>query len=322
VTNVGVLGGELVRLGTRHGLCLAASERLEALGVALPEGLAAAARAEISRGLAVKRLTLQVVDALQAEGLRPLLLKGYALALRLYPEAPFSRPSSDVDVLVAYGELERARAVLVQLGLQHEVNVGFGDQFVEHHHFTYAGAAGTVELHFRLFRGLGGVVFEEPALWARARAQVVEGRTVLTLGVEDEFLYLATHAANHGFARASWLVDLSRFIDAEPQLDWGQVSAEARRLGLVVPVGVALWLLQSMLHQPLPDSVTVRFPLGRLRAALVRRLFSPSHLMEADLASSRLGPFVLELALLDSPRQVGVHVGEGALRFARRWWRS
>ncbi len=314
----------LVEDAARHGLSAMVADALAAEGAeatlspAAWARLSADARTQIAFGLKHKRLTLAVLDALAREGVRPALLKGYGLALRLYPEQPLARPSSDVDVMVAPAELERAREAMTHLKLTEQKDHSLEDVFEEHHHVSFARPGALVEVHFRLFSGFGGNVFDDAALRGRFRTAECEGRPVLQLAPEDEFLYLATHAANHSFLRISWLVDLQRYLKREPHLDWARMGHDAKTAGFSSAVAASLWLLESAMGVELPAPASEAFELRRWRRLGHSRLFSPARVEAAAWSSHRLWGFALRLWLVDSPRAGVRHAIDGALRFARK----
>lgn len=316
--------GALVEHAARHGLSAMVADALAEEGGAalLPPAawgrLTTDARGQVAHGLKHKRLTLAVLDALAAEGITPALLKGYALALRLYPEQPLARPSSDVDVLVTVDELPRARAAMKRLELTEQRDASLDDVFEEHHHLSFSKPGALVEVHFRLFSGFGGNVFDDGALRSRYRASEVEGRKVFLLSPEDEFIYLATHAANHSFLRISWLVDLQRYLLREPGLDWARMARDARKVRFASAVGASLWLLETALEVQLPAVAAAAFELQGWRKRGHARVFSPARVESAQWSSHRIGGFALRLWLVDSPRAGLRHAFDGALRFARQ----
>ncbi len=294
------------------------ADRLAAQGRPVPAQLARDAQAQVARGLKMKRLTLQVVDALARADVTPVLLKGYALAVRLYPEQPLARPATDVDVLVAEGELERTARALAGLGLRRHDDAGLDDVFEEHHHLSYAGPAGLVEVHFRLITTLGRGAFDDASLRGRARDFTLDGRSVRLLADEDEFLYLATHAANHAFLRASWLVDLQRALAHASAFDWPVMARRCRAAGFHTAVATALELVEQLLRAPLPDGARRAFHVPRLRRAVDRRLFSGARVESARVSDHRVGAFLVRLWLVDSPAHGVRHVLDGVRRFVRR----
>ena len=139
-------------------------------------------------------------------------LKGPLLAERLYPEGAL-RPSVDLDLLVAEDDLERAVAALEGAGWRADS----GPTAVyarQHHHHLQLRREGQppLELHFRARVGFGTVM---PAadLIARSRAVVgARGRGLRILAPEDEFVYLAVHAAAHGYRAADVAVRLEAAV--------------------------------------------------------------------------------------------------------------
>jgi hypothetical protein len=222
-------------------------------------------------------------------------------------------------VLVLPEEVPRSEAALSRLGLKLGQVPGVENVFEEHHHRPWAGTAGLVELHFRLFSGFGQHVFDDRHVRERTRLSTLDGRAVRWLAPEDEFLYLATHVANHGFLRVSWLVDLERYLRFAPQLDWQLMRERAEAAGFVVPMTTALEVLSRVLELELPSAALEVFPLGSIRRRLDERIFSVERVLDASWSSDPLAGFLLRLYLVESPRQGARHVFEGAKRFHRRW---
>jgi hypothetical protein len=77
--------------------------------------LASESRAHAMRERVRGREIARVLDVLAAEGVRPVLLKGTALAYSVY-EDPSLRPRSDTDLLVAHDQIERVRSVMGAIG--------------------------------------------------------------------------------------------------------------------------------------------------------------------------------------------------------------
>lgn len=312
----------LVEAAARHGLSAILADALAraqtSLNGELQERLLGDARAQVGQGFKTRRLTLAVVDELARSRVTPVMLKGYALAVRLFPEQPLARPSTDVDILVSPEDLPRVREALARLQVKERVDASLGDVFEEHHHIAFAGPPGLVEVHFRLFTGFGRGTFDDRAVWARSRLATIDGRSVRLLSPEDEFVYLATHAANHAFLRASWLVDLERYLALHPALDWAAMSATAHAAGFHAAVSSALALLELLLDVHLPSGAAAAFRVGGLRRLLSARLFSASRVESAELSGHRLWSFLLRLALVDSPSRGLRHVLDGARRFIRQ----
>jgi hypothetical protein len=206
----------------------------------------------------------------------------------------------------------------MNLGLRLTQVPGVEDVFEEHHHRSWVGPAGLVELHFRLFSGFGGGVFADRHIRERTVLGTLDGRAVRWLSAEDEFLYLATHVANHGFLRISWLVDLERYLRLIPQLNWAVLQSRAREAGVTVAVATSLDVLVRVLEVELPAAARDAFPMARLRRVVDARVFSAQRVVDARWSADRLGGFLLRLYLVESPRQAARYLFEGARRFSRQ----
>ena len=311
----------MVDAAARHGVSAWVADAFASAAVTLPQGeqvrLTKDARAQISHGMRMKRLTGLVLEALGKEGVTPVLLKGAGLASRLFPEQPLARPSSDVDVLVHPDELPRAHRAMGALGLTERHDDSLGDVFEEHHHLAFYRPGQLVEVHFRLFSGFGARVFDDFSIRARLIEGAFAGHPVRWLAPDDEFIYLATHAANHAFLRLSWLLDLRRYLDRYP-LDWPVMGARCRAAGFHAAVAASLWLLESALAVELPRAAHEAFPLGSLRRRVHLRVFSPEHVEAADLSTHPVAGFGLRVWLVDSPVSALRHVTGGARRLLRR----
>lgn len=309
---------QVAESAARHGLSAWLVDALAAARVEPNGRLLADARVAVSAAHRLRRLTLAVFDALAKAGVVPIALKGSVLAQRVYPMNPLCRPSSDVDVLVTRAQLDTVATALAPLGLLRMVDASLGDVFEDHHHLSFSGAAGLVEAHFRLISSFGGGLFDDASVRQRAVPQVFDGRRVLVLAPEDEFIYLATHAANHAFLRLSWLVDLQQFLRLWPDLDFGVMAARAADAGFLQAVTVALHLLERRLQVQLPATASQAFGGRRLRGWVDAQLFSPQRLESASFASHRLGSFAARLLMVDSAGHGARHLVDGMKRLARR----
>lgn len=277
--------GALVADAARHGLSGIVRHALDEARVSLPPehqqllqrqamGMAAAA-------LKAKGLLLRALGALKAEGLVPVLLKGYGLALRLYPD-PLLRFSSDVDLWIESEHVERAERALTALGLKRgKPYEAEGSEQL--HHIELSGAAGTVELHFRPISSFGRA-FEGERFLERAARDTLEGHPVRYLCPEDELAYLAVHATHHLLQRASWLLDLKLLPLKHPELRWDGVLAAAREMRMEALAYYALSAAAERTGARVPSHVLEALAPARWRVRVARGLFSEERLAAAALA--------------------------------------
>src|SRR5712692_1144489 len=141
-------GRELVRESARHGLSALARYELKRAEVPLDPASASDLKRDaisIAAGaLKVKAVLLRAVDALRRRGMTPVLLKGYGLASRCYPD-PLLRPMSDVDLLVSPRSLPEARAALLEVGLHPQDEGSERFSLAHTHHLTFCGSSAPVE---------------------------------------------------------------------------------------------------------------------------------------------------------------------------------
>ena len=169
--------------------------------------------ARFERGLELR------LRSLAENGIRPLVIKGWAIARR-YPQRGL-RHYSDLDLVVRPGEAHRAAEVLER----------FAEDRV------------AVDLHPRLPHVDGR---DPMALMARLRPAPIGDAEAVTLGDEDHLWLLALHALGHGAWRPVWLCDLALLIEQRGRtLDWDYVFCGAARD--VPAVRIALGLAHRVL---------------------------------------------------------------------------
>jgi len=187
----------------------------------------------------LRRLDAAAAEALAAfaaAGANALLLKGPALAQALY--AGEHRPYSDVDVLVAPGDVEAARRTLADLGyvstsegvgIDDVAGVAMAEEWVRAGGNDDAGRM--IDLHWAL-PGTGiaaGVAWE--ALAARRAWIDVAGSRTPTLDAVGLAVHVALHAAQHGTRYGKPLADLERGVERWPREVWRDAAELAAELG-------------------------------------------------------------------------------------------
>jgi hypothetical protein len=199
----------------------------------------------LRRHLQLRALT-QALDALAAQSIQPVLLKGLALAASLYPD-PELRPCQDLDLLVRSPAEARAAGVAFrQLGYVHcEPEPGEVPGF----HTVYAAPAQslTVELHTDPLQ-LGLPMRTASAVWRTRETVEITGRQVCVLGLEYQILHLCVHLHTHGYGRLIWLKDLDLLLRTRGAgADWDRVWALAATEGVTISVRHALPVVSALL---------------------------------------------------------------------------
>jgi hypothetical protein len=214
----------------------------------------------IALALAVDTVTAEVVAAMRAAEVRPLLLKGPSIAAWLYADSA-PRPYADSDLLVSPESWQRAEGVLHELGFR---PVGYPWPW-ESRAWLRRSDRATVDLH----RSLVGAVASPEAVWEALAASTetlrVGGAEVEVLGIPARALAVALHAAQHGL-EAQPLEDLRRALRIGDEKIWREAGEFARRLQAVPAFAAGLRLD--------PDGAVVakrlRLPVARPRDVALR----------------------------------------------------
>lgn len=266
-------------------------------------------RWQARRAFAQEAALAEVVMALTKQGVRPLLIKGTATT-RLLGLDPVTRPSVDLDLLVAAPEHPAAAGVLAGLGFKDTLSGARPSELAWHTHAQEWTRGDpfpvTVDLHYSV-----GRVRSSETLFAtlsRDAETIVLGPTAVEVpGAAACALIVALHAAQHGQGSAKALDDLRRAIQCLPEATWHEAAALAGEVGEVGSFAFGLRLVDG--GAALADRLGV-FGAGTDMDQLRAR---DSHGGTEWIHRLRRAPTVaaaatvLRDALLPSPRFVRVH---------------
>ena len=239
----------------------------------IPDAVEKARLWEAHAGLGLPMTTAALLDPLHAVGLKPMVLKGLALAGR-YP-APGLRPMDDIDVLLPREVVRQATDVLVRSGWQRashqDPDPGYD---IALRHPSAPGVP--VEIHYELARWQERTnLVDARRLWAARRSVEVFGRPAWGLPAELELLTLIGHAAKrfHLFSRLVWIVDFTVIV-ATPGFDWDELARVARDVRCHVPVAIGLRLARRM-GATVPDEL-LELPQFVARSGALSTLLDPT----------------------------------------------
>jgi hypothetical protein len=294
------------------------------------EAVASARAAARARGLAVEAVTRDVVGELADAGIRALALKGPLLATEAHGDAGL-RETSDIDLLVAPGDLDAAAGVLRRRGYGDPADVrranGLPDLHLEMQHLTLP----TVELHWRVYWYES--VFSERLL-ARAEPRA-DG--LLAARPDDLIASLLLFYARDGFHGVRLAADIAswwdrhgaalpqRFLESHvtafPELESGLVAAATATERLTGTPALS-WLGR-------PPAVTGRVATAARLADWAQSDDRDQMSANISLAGALLRPagalpeFARREFLRpgDGPAAVAVHAAKVAARYGIALWR-
>jgi hypothetical protein len=256
-----------------------AVRRVDGVDKAVVRGLAALRREAAVASFRVIRALHQVRDALDAAGLRWVVVKGPVLSDIVYSQRGI-RTYHDLDALVQPADFKAALETLEHTGFRlADPNWKFHRRWVAGELRLRLEGGADVDLHWHLvFSRQIRRSFRLPIadLVARAREVSVHGVSILTLDAADALLHLTVHACREGGDRLFWLKDIEQSV-VNDKPDWDEVVARAHEWRVHLLVGTMLLRTRAALAAPVPEEV-VRALLPdawRIAAAAADRLFPP-----------------------------------------------
>lgn len=243
-----------------HTLIFSALDSMKTLQIAAPELMANWTKETIMLSYTQKANLQQVVHVLkqmEAEQIPVIPLKGVFLR-NLYPR-PDLRLMGDADLLVHESDLEKVKQLLVKEGYEEVL-----DTHSYHVAFTHPKYM-SIEVHWALtnhrsFNASAAIAFENNVFNHALKAQIGEAN-VLTLSLEDEFIYICMHMAKHlnysGFGLRQICDFYLVFRSRQDIFDWTYLTTQLKAIGLyhfmAMQVATCNYLFRSTLHCPNSD---------------------------------------------------------------------
>lgn len=213
-----------------------------------------------------------ITRALEAEGIRAILLKGAAFLSEIYAH-PALRPMCDIDFMVRRRDVRSTLRIMKDLGYR-PLRPSVEDAILRTNHeieLTRRLPDGTrvyVEVHWRLIPAeslVAGPALEPAGLWQRARRCGDPQLRASVLGAEDAIVFSAIHLQRHAYAKALWFVDLALLI-RQKAIRWDRVLREASAWEADSALFVALAGTRALCGVAAPPGVTAAIYPGKLKS--------------------------------------------------------
>ncbi|HEX8207071.1 MAG TPA: nucleotidyltransferase family protein [Solirubrobacteraceae bacterium] len=215
-------------------------------------------------------------------GAPPVVVKGPAVAARLYAGDPELRPYVDLDLVVPRERLRAAADALVAtrgfslargeryFAADGEPWPGFAETFGHELSLVRVAAARTllVELQWRMSDDPLGSALDHPALLAHASGSALLPAGAVAPDALDELLLLAVHLLHHEEPLVIWCEDIARARDALDDAGWDGAFERARERGLSWPLHEALDRVAAVLgaDRERPEAKPRAGAMGALRS--------------------------------------------------------
>ncbi|KFB73082.1 MAG: nucleotidyltransferase family protein [Candidatus Accumulibacter phosphatis] len=269
---------KIIRLARQSRLLGVLSYRIQSHPELLPQlpecvlGHLRSAAAYSAHRIQILRIELAALaKALPAE-IPVVVLKGAAYIVQNL-EITCGRLPSDVDLMVAYSDLKRAEAALLDAGWSGEVIDAYDQRYYrEWSHelppMRRPGHSVELDLHHTITPVTARLKPDTALLFADL--QVVEGERFLVLHPQDQILHAAVHLFQDSelFANLRDLVDIDGLIRTHlhSESDWQALAVRAARHHLERPLWYALRYCRAWLATAVPDAL----PLAAPPAAAIR----------------------------------------------------
>jgi hypothetical protein len=189
--------------------------------IAIPRGRLDLRRVESFRRLALEGALAELMPALEAGGVRPLLIKGAAFASWLYDD-PRERSYGDIDLLVAPDRFAAAEAVLSELGYEPLLDAMRDRERPDH--TTDWMRTGLLPLVVELHHTMVLLPGDPSLIWQRLSEGALRlelGGTSVSVPTEPvAALIVGLHAAQHGRSHERSMRDLHLALERVDHDAW------------------------------------------------------------------------------------------------------
>ncbi|MDF1880470.1 nucleotidyltransferase family protein [Sulfurimonas sp. MAG313] len=206
---------------------------------------------------------LQLVLLLKENKINIIPIKGPLLAVHAYSDISL-RPSSDLDILAKVKDLVAIAKILESMGyVSEKTTSAFTNPMVLKHFsdisFKHSQTGLIVELHWKLLKSASSTLADIETIFLNAINIPFQNTSLLSLPIEEEFLYLCVHAAKHRFERIEWMNDLNRLFDLyHDTYDWNKLLVIAQKEGYLNPYLLALLILKNHYKMNMSNTKTLK----------------------------------------------------------------
>jgi len=254
-----------LQAAARHGVKPLLAHHLHCAGALrdwperVSESLRQAAREEVLTDEGRRPELLQLLRTMATVDVRPLLMKGAAVAYLYYP-IPFLRPRRDVDLLIRKEDVARVTRLMRDFGYRRSPVIS-GDLVMHQCQFFKPDRSGilhTYDLHWKIANPqpfAGVLVFDE--LRGRSIELPALGEPARTLGHTDALFLACIHRVAHhaDSPRLLWLYDIHLMASRMDREGFERFAALASEKRVAAVCAASLGLARQWFHTELPTDL-------------------------------------------------------------------
>ena len=195
---------------------------------------------------------IEIVNLLKSKDIPSLPFKGPLLAIQAYGNLSL-RQFGDLDVLIPIERVDAAIKLLIAEGYE-PINLQRLDNMEQKKDVGFVSKDKNVnlELHWKLSGGHFSLPLEMNRLWKQLETVNLAGMEVGAFPFNTLLIYLCLHGARHCWERFGWICDINELIRSQDNVEWEQLTEEAKRLGCENALALGLFLVHDFFGSATP----------------------------------------------------------------------
>ncbi len=230
----------------------------------------------VQRNLILTGELLKILDLFESNGIETISLKGPVFAESNYGSISL-RQFVDLDILVRKKDVLKAQSLLLTNGfiLFKKIAVDEEVYLEERNDFEFLKEEGhiRVELHWDIVSRIYHFPLDQDKLWDNSRKIQFSGKTVQGFSPEDSLLIHCIHGTKHNWKRLKWICDISKLVEANPEVDWNYILKLAKSIGGERVFLLGLFLANDLLGTQLPEQIKSLLQSNRVVYSLAQKVY-------------------------------------------------
>lgn len=252
----------------------------------------------VARNLYFQDELRRALDALKAQNIPVIVLKGAALAESVYGDIGL-RPMVDLDLLVRQEDADSAWSIIEGVGYRPSVDERVQKEMRASGR-QLAALVGlrkpvVIEIHAHIVEVDSPLRFDIGGFWDRALVTNLGGRQTLTLGPEDLLTHLAINFFKdrrfYSYSALGQLCDIAEVTRSYAgQINWSALTGQITHDNLRSPVFLGIYLAQHLLGAGVPDQILRQLEPAEFRPKDVERMVRQRVLGDKWVAKALVAP--------------------------------
>jgi predicted nucleotidyltransferase len=219
----------------------------------------------MSRNMLLYKVLKEVIDLLDANNIKVVLLKGMYVAEHFYKDIAL-RQTSDIDLLVEEKDGLRAHSLIKTLGFSNiwsEISGFVGDNNYKVHYSPLVREDVLVEVHHRLHKESPDYALRVQDMIDNSELTTVSGVKVLVFNIFDTLIYTCVHSDKHlqeGYTQFTGYFDITNILAAYgDKFDWEKFTERCRFHSCELAVFGQIMLAVKYFYADVPAQIREKY---------------------------------------------------------------